>query len=61
MRTTIKKVNKLLSCSNRKNENQYQCKKFRKKKPNRNGKVGIKKNNNYAYVKNVPRKICNEL
>ena len=30
----------------------------RKKKPNRNGKVGINKSNNYAYVKNALRKHC---
>ena len=30
----------------------------KKKKPNRNGIVGINKSNNYAYVKNAPRKIC---
>ena len=33
-------------------------KKSKKKKPKRNGKVGINKNNNYAYVKNASRKIC---
>ena len=30
---------------------------IKKKKANRNGKVGINKCNNYAYVKNAPRKI----
>ena len=30
----------------------------KKKKPNRNGEVGINKKNNYAYVRNAPRKIC---
>ena len=29
-----------------------------KKKANKNRKVGINKSNNYAYVKNAPRKIC---
>ncbi|MGI4673339.1 hypothetical protein ACR2XN_28130 [Klebsiella pneumoniae] len=29
-----------------------------KKKQNRNGKIGINKNSNYAYVPNAPRKIC---
>ena len=32
--------------------------KAKKKKVNRYGKVGINKSNNYAYVKNAPRKIC---
>ena len=32
--------------------------KAKKKKANRNGKVGINKSNNYDYVKNAPRKIC---
>ncbi|KAK1365156.1 hypothetical protein POM88_040717 [Heracleum sosnowskyi] len=30
----------------------------KKKKQNRNGKVGVNKGNNYAYVPNVPRKQC---
>ena len=30
----------------------------KKNKPNRIEKVGINKSNNYAYVKNAPRKIC---
>ena len=32
--------------------------KAKKKKANKNGKVGINKRNNYAYVKNAPRNIC---
>ena len=40
----------------RSSENEKQ--KSKKKKPNKNGKVGINKSNNYAYVKNAPRKIC---
>ena len=32
--------------------------KTKKNKANRNGKFGINKINNYAYVKNAPRKIC---
>ena len=31
---------------------------IKKKKPSTNGKVGINKSNNYACVKNAPRKIC---
>ena len=30
----------------------------KKKRQNRNGKLGINKNNNYAYVPNAPRKVC---
>ena len=32
--------------------------KAKKKKANRNGKVGINKSNNYAYAKNAPRNFC---
>ena len=30
----------------------------RKRKKNRNGKIGINKSNNFAYVANAPRKKC---
>ena len=30
----------------------------KKKKQNKNGKLGITKDNNYAYIPNAPRKVC---
>ena len=52
---TVEKVVKL-NTNTGKSENEKLS--VKKKKPNKNGKVGINKSNNYVYVKNDPRKIC---
>ena len=39
-----------------KTENDASAKK--KKRQNRNSKVGINKSNNYAYIPNAPREVC---
>ena len=52
------KVNEKLKANTNAESSEKEKQTSKKKKPNRNGKVGINKNNNYAYLKNAPRKIC---